>query len=250
MSKILIIIPAYNEEKNIAGVINQLRDTLINSDILVVNDGSVDCTGDIARKEGVCVLDLPNNLGIGGALQTGYKFAKKYNYEIAVQIDGDGQHNAFDINALLKPIKDGQCDVVIGSRFINKDGFQSTFFRRLGIHYFSIMIKLFTGVMISDPTSGFRASNRSAIRYYASYYPTDYASVESITSSIKNGLRVSEVPVVMEERTKGVSSISMRKSIYYMIKVSLAVIFSVIKAPKKINREINEYEKNTNYISG
>ncbi|MCR4440816.1 MAG: glycosyltransferase family 2 protein [Peptococcaceae bacterium] len=250
MSRILVVIPAYNEEENIAGVIVQVKRSLPGGDILVVNDGSVDRTGEAARKEQVMVLDLSNNLGIGGALQTGYKFALKHGYDIVVQIDGDGQHSSSEIPAMIKALQDKKSDIVIGSRFINQGGFKSTLVRRIGIYYFSFLIKILTGVKIYDPTSGFRVCGRAAIEHFAFNYPADYASVESIIDSLRNGLRISEVPVTMAERTAGVSSISRGKAVYYMIKVSLAVFFSLMKAPKKINRRLGVYEKNTNNYGG
>jgi glycosyltransferase involved in cell wall biosynthesis len=231
------MIPAYNEEDSIAEVIEQAMDAVPNADILVINDGSIDRTGDIARKKEVMLLNLPNNLGNSGAKQSGYKYSLKYNYKYIVQIDADGQHNPNEVQDLLIPLQEGRADIVIGSRFINNEGFTSTPLRRLGIRFFSFLIKLLTGTKISDPTSGFRACNSVAARHFAYHYPTDnYSDVETIIDAIKNCMLICEVPVVMKDRYAGTSSISQNKAIYYMIEVSLAVLFSYIKKPKGSTR--------------
>lgn len=226
--RILAIVPAFNEEENILSTINKIKEA-IDIDILIINDGSADNTSMIARLAKVNVLDLPCNLGIGGAVQTGYKYASRNNYDIAIQIDGDGQHNPQFIPSLLGPIIDNGYDMVIGSRFINKEGFQSTLMRRIGIKYFYHLIKLITGLKITDPTSGFRCCNNKAIKYFANNYPTDYPEPESIVIANRIGMKVMEIPVIMDKREGGISSIRSFRSIYYMIKVTLAIIIDKLR---------------------
>jgi len=254
MSKILVAIPAYNEEESVATVIEQARQVLPGADILVVNDGSTDRTGETAREKQAMVLDLVNNLGIGGALQTAYKFAWRNGYDVVVQIDGDGQHCPGDIPAMLKALEDKECDIVIGARFIGGEGgYKSTSLRRIGIRYFSLLIRVLIGVQIYDPTSGFRACGRAAIERFACNYPADYAAVESIVDCLRCGLRLCEVPVRMAGRNSGVSSIGRGRAVYYMVKVSLAVLFNWVKATKwskTMSRGRLSYEKNTNNFGG
>lgn len=227
--KVLMIIPAYNEQDNILKVVNSIKnygekckDYLL--DYIVINDGSTDLTQFICEKNNIKCINLVNNLGIGGAVQTGYIFAKMKDYDIAVQFDGDGQHDINSIDDLLKPIIKKEADFTIGSRFIgNKSGFKSTVLRRIGIRYLSFIIKLCSNITIKDCTSGYRAANKDAINYLALNYPIDFPEPESIISLSKANLKVKEVQVNMFSRESGVSSISSWKSIYYMIKVSLAI---------------------------
>ena len=222
--KVLIIIPAYNEEENIGRVVRQMQETAPQYDYLVVNDGSSDSTADICRREKFSYLDLPINMGIGGAVQAGYIYAYKNGYDIAVQMDGDGQHDIAYLDKLLEPILKKEADVVIGSRFIEKEGFQSTAGRRLGINILSGLIWLTTGKKIMDVTSGYRAVNRRFITIYSKDYPADYPEPEAIVAAIMHRGRVREVPVKMHAREGGTSSITLKKSVYYMIKVSLAIL--------------------------
>ena len=222
--KILIIIPAYNEEENIEKVVNNIVKNFPQYDCLVVNDGSVDHTGDLCEKNGYAVLNLPINLGIGGAVQAGYLYAKKYKYDIAIQIDGDGQHNIAYAERMVELLEDGEADVVIGSRFIRKEGFQSSGARRVGIKLLSTLIRICTGTRVYDVTSGFRAVNRSFIEIYSKDYSSDYPEPEAIVTAVMYGGRIREVPVVMNERQGGVSSIKFWNSVYYMIKVTLAIL--------------------------
>jgi len=221
--KVLAIVPAFNEEEGLLRVAEQFKE-IDGVDIVVVNDCSKDATSTIGRKLGFNVIDLPCNLGIGGAVQTGYKYAFDQNYDIAIQVDGDGQHNPSYLKDLIKPIKEGRADLVIGSRYLKKEGFQSTLLRRVGINYFSFLIQLLQKKRITDPTSGFRACNRRVIELFSSRYPNDYPEPESIVYLLRNNYKIEEVPVIMNERFGGESSISSIKSIYYMIKVSLAII--------------------------
>lgn len=223
--KILLIIPAYNEENSIENLVTKIYSVCGNSvDILVINDCSIDETQSVCEKIDVLTINLPCNLGIGGAVQTGYKYASKHNYDIAIQVDGDGQHKPEYIMNLIQFIIEDKADMIIGSRFINKEGFQSTIMRRAGIAYFTYLLKILSKEKITDPTSGFRACNRKVIGTFAKRYPVDYPEPESIMYLLRNGYRIKEVPVIMQERMGGRSSITTLKSIYYMIKVSLAIL--------------------------
>lgn len=222
--KILIIIPAFNEALNISGVITKLQNVAPDISYVIVNDCSTDNTAEICMKNNYNYISLPVGLGIGGGVQAGYKYALRNNYDIAVQMDGDGQHDAEYILDIIQPILDNKVDIVIGSRLITGIGFQPTKLRRLGINYLSWLIRMCCGANIKDVTSGFRAVNKKFIRIYASEYSQDYPEPEAIiTSTFHNG-RIMEVPVIMHERTSGKSSINIWKSIYYMIKVSIAII--------------------------
>lgn len=222
--KILIIIPAYNEAENLLKVVENIRRCCPQCDHLVVDDGSTDDTAALCARHGICSVHLPINLGIGGAVQTGYRYAFKNHYDIAVQIDGDGQHDVSYLPDLLQPLIDREADIAIGSRFINREGFQSSPLRRMGIHFLSALIRLCTGVRIYDVTSGFRAVNQKFIRIYAGTYPVDYPEPEAIIAAVMQRGTIREVPVVMRERGSGSSSIHGLKSAYYMIKVSLSII--------------------------
>lgn len=222
--KVLVIIPAYNEAENIVHVVNHMMETAPQYDYLVVNDGSVDDTLDLCRRENFQYLDISINMGIGGAVQAGYIYACKNNYDIAVQMDGDGQHDVAYLGRLLEPIIKGEADVVIGSRFLEKEGFQSTMSRRMGINILSGLIRLVTGRHIMDVTSGYRAVNKMFIKIYSEDYPMDYPEPEAIVEAIMHLGRVKEVPVQMRAREGGTSSITFKKSIYYMVKVTLAIL--------------------------
>ncbi len=225
--KVLIIIPAYNEEKSLPELLKSISRNCPEYDVLVVNDCSADNTSGVCRACGAKVVDLPVNLGIGGAVQAGYRYALYNGYDAAVQVDGDGQHNPEYIGALVSKLEKGS-NLCIGSRFIEKEGFQSTFSRRVGIRYFCALIRLITGQNTTDPTSGFRACDRKAIEYFSRDYPRDYPEPETLVSANRNKLIISEIPVIMNERKGGKSSITSFKSVYYMIKVSLAVIAAAI----------------------
>lgn len=222
--KILIIIPAYNEADNIVHVVKSMMEQAPRYDYLVVNDGSTDTTLSLCEQENFHYLDLSINMGIGGAVQAGYIYAYKNHYDIAVQMDGDGQHDAAYLEDLLEPIMTGEADVAIGSRFLEKEGFQTSASRRTGINILSALIWITTGQRIRDVTSGYRAVNRRFIEIYSKDYPMDYPEPEAIVSAIMHLGRVREVPVRMRAREGGVSSITFKKSIYYMIKVTLAIL--------------------------
>ena len=228
--KVLLIIPAYNEQENIQRVVQTVKayadgKSDYTLEYIVINDGSTDNTEEICREHNIRTIHLIQNLGIGGAVQTGYKFARIKGYDIAVQFDGDGQHDIQCLDALIDPVIKGICDFSIGSRFIeNKSEFRSTAMRRFGIRFLSGIIRLMTGTKVTDPTSGFRAANKKAIAFLSNNYPVDYPEPESIVELSKHSFRMQEVQVNMLERTGGKSSINAWKSIYYMFKVSLAII--------------------------
>lgn len=226
--KILIIIPAYNEQENILDTIRDLDQYCLEMDRIVINDDSDDDTRKILIDHNICHIDLPVNLGIGGGVQTGYLYAYENGYEIAVQMDGDGQHCASELQKIVQPILNDEADVVIGSRFLEKEGFQSSFFRRIGIRFLSGLIFCCTGNRVYDVTSGFRAVNRKYIEIFSKEYAQDYPEPEAIVAVSKHNGRIKEVPVIMKERKNGESSISTAKAVYYMVKVSLAVVFQKI----------------------
>ena len=223
-TKLLIIIPAYNEEGSIKRVIESLTSELPDSVILVVDDCSNDETFNIASETDALVIHLRHNLGIGGAVQTGLKYAQKYSFDVAVQFDGDGQHIASEVSKLLNPILQNQSDISLGSRWLESYSFESSKSRRAGMRVLSTVIFLKTGLKFTDPTSGFRAFNKKAILKFSGEYPKDFPEVEVLIESHIQGLRVEEVPVSMNVRTSGKSSITFMKSIYYML-LELLMIF-------------------------
>ncbi len=227
--KKLVIIPAYNEEGGIEKTVQDILSNAPDFDYVIINDCSTDHTLEVCRRNGFHVVNLPVNLGIGGGVQTGYVYAWRNGYDIAVQFDGDGQHNARYLNAMADKLEKEQLDMVIGSRYIKREGFQSTGLRRLGIRYFTGLIKCVTGKKITDPTSGMRMAGRDVIELYAKNYPKDYPEPETVVTILKKGKKVEELPVQMNAREEGVSSISPRKSVYYMIKVSLAILIAAIR---------------------
>ena len=226
----LVIIPAYNEEGAIIDTVANIRKNAPRFDIIVINDCSNDNTRKLLEKNNISHINLPMNLGIGGAVQTGYIYAEKHGYDVAVQMDGDGQHDASYLNDMLAVMKQKKADMVIGSRFIENKGFQSSSLRRVGINFFTGWIRKLTHQTITDPTSGMRMVNRRIIELFAEDYPKDYPEPETVVTILKNGYSISEVPVVMKARTSGESSISMRKSVYYMFKVSIACLMAAWSA--------------------
>lgn len=227
--KKLVIIPAYNERGGIEKTVRDVLDNAPDFDYVIINDCSTDDTLEVCRRNGFHVVNLPVNLGIGGGVQTGYIYAYRNGYDIAVQFDGDGQHNAKYLNEMADRLVRDNLDMVIGSRYIKKEGFQSSGLRRLGIRYFTGLIKLVTGKKITDPTSGMRMAGREVIELYAGNYPKDYPEPESVVTILRKGKKVEELPVQMNAREEGVSSISPRKSVYYMIKVSLAILIAALR---------------------
>jgi glycosyltransferase involved in cell wall biosynthesis len=233
MTKIAIIVPAYNEERAIAGVVNDMnniaKEHQLNIDVIVVNDCSTDSTSEVIAKLDCIALNLPVNLGIGGAVQTGFKYAFENGYDFAIQADGDGQHPASEVPKLIAAAIAQNADVVIGSRFISKDGFQSSLLRRFGIGFFKQLNKVLIGLVIHDSTSGFRLINKKALGVVSEYYPDEYPEPEAIILYSLSGFRIVEIPVIMKERQGGVSSIGRTSSVYYMFKVSLAILFTYIR---------------------
>ena len=238
--RVLLIVPAYNEEANIERVVQTIVDyaaqeTAYQLDYIIINDGSTDNTAAICRERGFHTIHLVQNLGIGGAVQTGYLLANRKGYDAAVQFDGDGQHDIHSLSALLEPIMRDECDFVIGSRFLGTGEFRSTQMRRVGIRFLTGMIRLCSGCRLTDPTSGFRAANRRAIAFLSNRYPVDYPEPESIISLSKCMFRIQEAPVNMFERSGGTSSISPWKSVYYMFKVSLAILCTGFQRKRRVS---------------
>lgn len=227
--KKLIIIPAYNESASIQSTVEAIKRDAKGFDYVVINDCSTDQTRNICEENGYNIVNLPVNLGIGGAVQTGYKYGMKYGYDIAVQVDGDGQHDPKYLMEMSDYLLETGSDMIIGSRFIKKEGFQSSGARRAGIKYFTFLIRLLTGKTITDPTSGLRMVNRDVMNFFAHDYPKDYPEPESVVAVLRSGRTVKEIPVIMRERSGGVSSISLKKSVYYMVKVSLAILIEKIR---------------------
>lgn len=226
MLKTVVIIPAYNEEDSLVQTVSTVQDA--GYDYVVINDGSTDHTLELCQKHNFNFLDLKENLGIGGAIQAGHKYAVDHGYDVDIQFDGDGQHDVAGIPLLIAKINDG-ADLVIGSRFLEpQDGFKSTFMRRVGIKWLSMVIRLVSGLKVTDPTSGFRATGPTALELFSFDYPADYPEPEAIVAAHKKGLTVEEVQVVMHERQGGESSIKALSSVYYMVKVTLAVLIAGI----------------------
>ena len=231
MEKVLIIIPAYNEEKSILNTIREIdkynKHNKQKYDYIVINDGSTDTTEKILKENNINHISLPRNLGIGGAVQTGYQYAFYKQYDIAIQYDGDGQHDVNYVKEIIKPIEDGKADFVIGSRFVKQlSKFRTSKARRLGIRVISFFIKLVTGIKIYDTTSGFRAANKKIITDFAASYPLEYPEPITTVELAKKGYRIEEVAVNMKERTGGKSSIHTWKSVYYMVNVILSILIA------------------------
>lgn len=232
--RVLMIIPAYNEEESIVQTVQQIEDYRefcdFTLDYVVINDGSTDSTQEILDTYGFNHVQLVMNLGIGGAVQTGYKYALENDYDIAIQFDGDGQHDICSIKELVRPLVNDEADLAIGSRFVGEkiSGFQTTFMRRFGIKIISFMIRLTTGKKIYDTTSGYRAGNKKVISYFSRRYPTKYPEPESVVHLLKRGFIVREVPANMFERQGGESSITPIKSIRYMCEVCSAILVTAL----------------------
>jgi glycosyltransferase involved in cell wall biosynthesis len=221
--RILVIIPAYNEEASLEKVIGGVRHHLPGSDILVINDGSTDETSSIAHAQGASVVDLPYNTGIGATVQTGYLFALREGHDAALQVDGDGQHDPAHLESLIEPLRLGHADMVIGSRYLAGESRDFPWARKLGSKVFSFLLLVMTRSRMTDPTSGFRAINRPVIEFLSGEYPSDYPEVEAIVLLHKKGFRVKEIPVTMLKRQGGKSSINLLRSVYYMVKVTTSI---------------------------
>ncbi len=228
--RIVAIVPAFNEAGAIGDVVDSIRATSASFDVVVIDDGSVDDTAAIARSHGAAVVTLPYNIGIGGAVQTGFKYALERGYDVAVRLDGDGQHDPAELAKLLGPIERGEADIVTGSRFVDGAGdYRPPLARRIGIIWFARIVSLLTRQRVTDTTSGFQALNRKGIALFARDYPSDYPEVEATVLVFKHRLRLVEVPVRMSEREHGESSITFVRSVYYMLKVTLALFVAMVR---------------------
>jgi glycosyltransferase involved in cell wall biosynthesis len=228
LARILVAIPAYREERSIGRIVAALR-ARYPYDILVVNDGSPDGTSAAAKAAGAIVLDLPFNLGIGSAVQTAFLFALERGYDAVVRIDGDGQHEIDDIPRVLAPLFEGEADAVVGSRFLAASGFQPSIPRTFGIRYFRLLVNLFTGYRVTDPTSGYFAVNRPLMEFYSRHYPSDYPEVDAYILMHRIKARAVEVPARMYARAQGKSSITTLGAVYYMVKVTLSFLINRIR---------------------
>ncbi len=227
--KLLVIIPAFNEEASIGSVISSIKKELPQAHILVVNDGSRDKTAEIAENNGVIVLNHLYNMGIGATMQTGFKYASLMGYEVAVQVDGDGQHPADQIKYLIEPVLNKKADLVVGSRFLGEGDYKPSLARGAGMAIFSKLVSAIIKEKVTDTTSGFRASGKDCIAFFSGRYPDDYPEVEALVLLHKRGFSIMEVPVKMAERAGGRSSITPVKSAYYMVKVLLAILVDLLK---------------------
>ena len=225
----LAIVPALNEEHAVGDVVDELRAFDPDLDVLVVDDGSTDRTALVAEQHGARVVRLPFNLGIGGAMQTGFRYAFQAGFDAAVQVDGDGQHDPAELSKLLVPLQEDRADIVVGSRFAGERSYRAPFFRRLGIALFARTISLIARQRVTDTTSGFRAINRRGIALFAADYPHDYPEVEATVMVVRHALRLLEVPVAMRDRAAGRSSITASQSVYYMAKVLLAIFVGLFR---------------------
>lgn len=230
MTKVLVIIPAFNESEAISGVLDALRTHTPEYDVLVVNDGSTDNTVEVVKQHpGVNLIQLPFNMGIGSTVQTGYKFAAQHGYDIAVQCDADGQHPVHQIPKIVQGVLDGKGDMVIGSRYVADSDYTPSIFRRIGKSLLSRIVHSVVGGGVTDTTSGFRAMNRAVFTAFAKTYPDDYPEPEALVIMHKRGLKAVELPVDMQPRQGGESSINPHHAIYYIVKVSMAILIGVLK---------------------
>lgn len=228
----IAVVPAYNEEHSVAAVIAEIRAADPEMAIVVVDDGSRDATQSVAQRAGATVLSLPFNVGIGAAVQAGYQYALEHGFDVAVQVDGDGQHDASELGRLLEPIADGSADMVVGTRFSGKHSHRPPPSRRIGIWIFARFVSMIVRETVTDTTSGFRAVNRKVIRLFAADYPNDYPEVEATVLAYRYRLRVAEVPVRMRDRHSGRSSITPIRSVYYVVKVSLALLVGLFRTSR------------------
>jgi glycosyltransferase involved in cell wall biosynthesis len=239
--RVIAVVPAHNEEAAIGGVIDEIKAFDRTFDVVVIDDGSVDTTSTVAARHGAAVLSLPYNLGIGGAVQTGFMYALEYGYETAVRLDGDGQHIAAELGTLLEALAAGGVDIVTGSRFAGGEGsFRPPFARRIGIAWFAGLVSLLTRQRVTDTTSGFQALNRQGIELFARDYPGDYPEVEATILVHKHRLRMKEVPVRMREREHGASSITLVRSVYYVFKVTLALCVAMVRKYAVPDEEVKD----------
>jgi glycosyltransferase involved in cell wall biosynthesis len=231
----LAIVPAYNEEGSLGTVLEEITAADPDFGVVVIDDASIDSTGQIAAAAGVPVVRLPYNIGIGGAMQTGYQFARERGFDVAVQVDADGQHDPRELSRLLEPILAGEADLAVGTRFAGEGNYRATPGRRIGMHLFAAATLLLTGRRLTDPTSGFRAVNRRGIELFAAEYPHDFPEVESNILAAKHSLRVVEVPVKMRPRAAGRSSVTTLRGTYFVIRILVALFVSAFRRyPKRL----------------
>jgi glycosyltransferase involved in cell wall biosynthesis len=229
-TRLVAVVPAWNEEEAIGRVVDEIRAFDPAAEIVVVDDASSDGTAAVAGRHGATVLRLPFNVGIGGAVQTGIRYAREEGYDVAVRLDGDGQHDASEIGKLLAPIHAGDADLVIGSRFVDPGGtYRPPFARRMGIRVFARLVSVLGGQRVTDTTSGFVALNRTGIELFADQFPHDYPEVEATLVALRSGLRLVQVQVEMRERQTGTSSITFVRSLYYIVKVTLALLVASMR---------------------
>ena len=229
-SRLVAVVPAWNEEGAIGRVVDEIRAFDRTATIVVVDDASSDETAGVAEAHGATVLRLPFNVGIGGAVQTGFRYARDEGYDVAVRLDGDGQHDAAELGTLLAPVYAGSADLVIGSRFVDPGGtYRPPFARRIGIRVFARLVSVLGGQRVTDTTSGFVALNRAGIELFAVEYPHDYPEVEATLVAVRSGLRLAQVQVDMRERQAGTSSITFVRSLYYIVKVMLALLIASLR---------------------
>jgi glycosyltransferase involved in cell wall biosynthesis len=227
---LIAVVPAWNEAGAIGAVVEEIGRVDPEIVVVVVDDASTDDTAAVAEAQGAVVLRLPFNVGIGGAVQTGLRYARDEGYELAVRLDGDGQHDAGEIPKILAPLDAGEADVVIGSRFVDANGnYRPPFARRMGIRVFARLVSLLGGQRVTDTTSGFTALNRAGIELFAAEYPHDYPEVEATLVALRSGLRLAQVQVQMRERVAGTSSITFVRSLYYIVKVMLALLVASLR---------------------
>jgi glycosyltransferase involved in cell wall biosynthesis len=228
--RLVALVPAFNEEANVGRVVDEIRTVAPTFDIVVVDDGSFDRTAEVAREHGATVVRLPFNLGIGGAVQTGFRYAFEQGYDLAVRLDGDGQHDPSQLDRIVRPVVTGEADIAVGSRFAEAgDGYRSSRSRRVGIRLLALVVSRIVGRRVTDTTSGFQALNREGIALFARDYPHDYPEVEATVMVFRHRLRMVEVPVQMRERGGGRSSITTLRSVYYMVKVLLAIFVGLFR---------------------
>jgi len=227
----LLIVPAWNEAESLPPLLNELRERYPQYDVLVVNDGSSDRTSQVAQTSGARVIELSFNLGIGGAEQAGFIYAQRYGYQVVVRLDADGQHPPQEVETLVWALFDSGADVVIGSRFLEKNSFRSSWLRRVGIRWLALLSTLLTRQKVTDSTSGFRAYRRDAFEFLARFSPQDYPEPEGVVLLVRNGFRIKEVPIAMHKRQTGRSSIRGARTVYYMVKVTLALLIAALRKP-------------------
>ena len=251
IERIMALIPAYNEEETISRVVNGIRQMLPQADIVVIDDCSTDRTSEVARAAGAIVVRIPHNLGIGGAVQTGLKFAREHNYDLVIRLDGDGQHDPQDIPALFAAVKTGKADAAFGSRFMGKDSTMTIpISRRLGIKTFAFLVTVLTRQQATDTTSGYMCLNKYAIDILADYLPQDYPEVEGRVILHKAGLTTLELPAHMRSRMAGISSINGWRSIYYAVKVSIAALIGAMKDIPVVQKELDYDSHSSNPTAG